>query len=259
MALSANANRTYGVVGINGLPVKASSVIYAGSAVGLTAGYARALVAGDPFKGFALAAQTGGATDGLVYVNVQTEGLISAAITSAAVTDVGSNVYMSDDGTFTLTPGANSLIGYVYRWESTGNVVVRFKASEESGGEVARTYSVITIPIALAGITAAGDVATFTPGFAGRVESVQFTIQTAVTTAAKAASLNLEIGSTNLTGGVVALTSANCTPAGATVAGTAVTAANVFTATDVLTVEAASVTAFVEGSGSLLVTVSSEP
>lgn len=257
MALSANVSRVYGIVGINGLPVKASSVIYAGSAVGVTAGYARALVAGDPFKGFALAAQTGGATDGLVYVNVQTEGLISAAITSAAVTDIGSNVYMSDDGTFTLTPGANSLIGYVYRWESTGNVVVRFKAAEETGGENARTFSTIAIPVVLATVTN-GDVATgIIPGFAGRIESYQFITTVAVTTAAKAATFNLEIGTTNLTGGVLVLSGTQAL--GAVTAATAITAANTFTATDAISLEASSVTTFIEGEGTILITVSSEP
>jgi hypothetical protein len=99
-----------------------------------------------------------------------------------------------------------------------------------------------------------GDVLTnYTPGFAFKVLSVDFQVQKAVTTAAKAATLNLEIGTTNLTGGVVALTSANCTPAGAQVAGTAVTAANTGTATDTLSIEASSVTAFVEGTGVLLI------
>lgn len=117
---------------------------------------------------------------------------------------------------------------------------------------VART--IMTFPIALAGITAAGDVLTnYTPAFKGRIRQVDFAVQTAATTAAKLASLNLEIGTTNLTGGVVALTSANCTPAGALVAGSAVTALNSFTATSTLSIEAASVTAFVEGSGVLLV------
>jgi hypothetical protein len=101
-----------------------------------------------------------------------------------------------------------------------------------------------------------GDVlTTFTPGFAGEVVAVDFHVHAAVTTAAKASTLNLEIGTTNLTGGAVALTSANCTPAGAEVNGTAVTAANTFTATDTISIEAASTTTFIEGSGWLIVTV----
>ena len=102
---------------------------------------------------------------------------------------------------------------------------------------------------------ATGDVLTnFTPGFKGRILDIDFQVHAAVTTGSKAATLNMEIGTTNLTGGSVALTSANCTPAGVQVAGTAITGANSFTATDTISIEAASVTAFAEGSGWLMVT-----
>lgn len=101
-----------------------------------------------------------------------------------------------------------------------------------------------------------GDILTeYAPGYRFKVLSVDFRVHTAATTGSKLATLNLEIGTTNLTGGAVALTSANCTPAGAAVAGSAVTAANVGSASDVLSVEAASVTAFVEGNGWLLVKI----
>ena len=107
--------------------------------------------------------------------------------------------------------------------------------------------------IELAGLTAADVITAWTPGFAGTINKVEFVSKVAVTTGAKAADLNLEIGTTNLTGGVVGLTSANCTPKGVVVAGTAVTAANTFTATDTISVEAANVTTFVEGDGWLIV------
>jgi hypothetical protein len=114
--------------------------------------------------------------------------------------------------------------------------------------------SIISIPLQLVSI-ANGDVVTFTPGFAGKIIKTQFSVTTKTTTGAKASTLNLEIGSTNLTGGVIALTSANTAAAADVVAGSAVTAANVFTATDVITVEASSTTAFAEGEGVLLITV----
>ncbi len=101
-----------------------------------------------------------------------------------------------------------------------------------------------------------GDILTdYVPGYAFKIQKVDFRVFKAATTAAKAATLNLEIGSTNLTGGVVSLTSANCTPAGAAVAGTAVTANNTGTATDAFSIEASSVTAFVEGSGWIIVEI----
>ena len=77
----------------------------------------------------------------------------------------------------------------------------------------------------------------------------------AVTTAAKASTLNLEIGTTNLTGGTVALTSADCDGKGEAIGGTAITAGNVFTASDTISVEAASTTTFIEGSGSLFAVI----
>lgn len=100
-----------------------------------------------------------------------------------------------------------------------------------------------------------GDVlTTFTPGFHGQIDSLDFIVGTPVTTGAKASTLNAEIGTTNLTGGTVGLTSANCTPLGAEVAGAAVTGANTFTSTDTISIEASSTTAFVEGDGTLVIT-----
>lgn len=108
----------------------------------------------------------------------------------------------------------------------------------------------------LASIAGNGDLLTnYTPGYKFKILSVDFRVCKAVTTGSKAATLNLEIGTTDLTGGVVALTSANCTPAGAAVAGSAVTAANTGSSSDTISIEASSVTAFVEGDGWLLVKI----
>lgn len=127
MALSAAAKRTYGVETEQSQhPVKASAVIYEGSVVGRTSGYARALVAGDEFAGFALEPATGGASDGLIYVTVRRKGRINIAITSVAITDVGKVVYASDDGTFTLTQSTNSPVGRVASWIATGTCILSF-------------------------------------------------------------------------------------------------------------------------------------
>ena len=115
---------------------------------------------------------------------------------------------------------------------------------------------IVSIPIKLAKITGAGDVLTgYTPGFAGKILSAAFAVTDPVTTGAKAASLNLEINATDVTGGVIALTSANSTPLGAVVAGSAITAANAFDANDTISIEASAVTAFAEGEGVLLLTI----
>lgn len=113
----------------------------------------------------------------------------------------------------------------------------------------------ISLPIALAGIAGTANVHKIVPGFKGRIIALDFSIQVVVTTAAKAASLNMDVDGVDVTGGVLALTSANCTPAGNRVAGSAVTALNSFTATSVLTLKASGVTAFAEGSGVAMLTV----
>lgn len=108
----------------------------------------------------------------------------------------------------------------------------------------------------LAEIAANGDLLTnYTIGHRFAIVGVDFQVCKPVTTAAKLASINLEIGTTDLTGGVVALTSALATPAGKQVAGSAVTAANTGTSTDTISIEASGVTAFSEGSGWLMVKV----
>lgn len=114
----------------------------------------------------------------------------------------------------------------------------------------------IQVPIALAAITGAGDVVTeMRPGVLGYITNVEWLQGRPVTTAAKAATLNLEIDTTNLTGGTVALTSAACTPLGARIAGSQITANNRLTVESKLSVEAASVTAFAEGDGFLAITI----
>jgi predicted RecA/RadA family phage recombinase len=118
--------------------------------------------------------------------------------------------------------------------------------------------SIISIPVTLANIADGDLVTTFTPGFAGTILRAQFVVTTAVTTGDKAADLNLEIGTTNVTGGVVALTSATATPVGKTIAGTAITDNATFTASDTISVEAANTVAFQEGAGVLLITVASD-
>ena len=89
----------------------------------------------------------------------------------------------------------------------------------------------------------------FTPGVAGRIKSVQFMVTTAATTASKAATLTAKVATVACTGGVISLTSANCTPIGAEVDGTAITGGNTFTASQQISIDVSAVTTFVEGAG----------
>lgn len=108
---------------------------------------------------------------------------------------------------------------------------------------------------ALADITAADLVTGFTPGYNFKIVKSVFVVSKPATTAAKAATVGLKIGSTAVTGGVLSLTSANMTPKGVVVAATAITAANTGTSTDTLSIVGSAVTAFVEGNGSIVLTI----
>lgn len=76
-----------------------------------------------------------------------------------------------------------------------------------------------------------------------------------VTTGSKATTLSLDIGTTAVTNSAIALTSANCTPAGAKVQNAGALSVNTGSATDVITVKAASTTAFSEGKGQLVICI----
>lgn len=113
-------------------PVVATDIIYRGAAVGENgSGYARPLVAADPFLGFAVAkADNAAGAAGAINVTVEQKGFVTLPISALAITaNDRPAVYASDDDTFTLTNTSNSLIGYVSRWVSTGIAVVEFDAS----------------------------------------------------------------------------------------------------------------------------------
>lgn len=126
--LAVDAPRDYELGDHNDLPVIAGDIIFEGAAVGLNSGgYARPLVAGDVFGGFALR-QTDNALGaaGDKYVRVVTRGAIVLLVTGLTIDDVGKPVYASDDNTFTMTAGGNTQIGSVKRFIENGKGVVEF-------------------------------------------------------------------------------------------------------------------------------------
>lgn len=94
---------------------------------------------------------------------------------------------------------------------------------------------------------------TYVPGYRFKILKFDARCAKVVSTGAKASTLNLEIGTTNLTGGVISL--AGTYAIGAAQAGTAVTANNVGTATDSFSIEASSTTTFIEGAFWLIVSI----
>ena len=182
----------------------------------------------------------------------------STAGDTIAQANVGAVCYAVDDQTVALTDGSTSrsIAGQIVAVDADGGVWV-FSAMPSpvltATAPVVQT-AIIAVPVpALSAIADAGVIARITPGFAGRIIKTSFQDTAAVTTGAKATTLTPKIAGTSVTGGVIALTSANMTPIGANVAGSAVTALNTFTNAQEITVVASGTTAFVEGSGVLFI------
>lgn len=115
-------------------PVKASSTIYEGGMVGLDSGYARALVAGDQFAGHAFQGviETTAANGGCNVKVLSGSYKLQVAITGVAVTDVGKDVYASDDATYVLT-AAGTKVGKVVRYVAANTAVVEFETANVAG------------------------------------------------------------------------------------------------------------------------------
>lgn len=134
--------------------------------------------------------------------------------------------------------------------------------TDETDGTAADTLELtagivtLAFPLQLAAMTtSAADLMTdYVPGYAFELLSAEFITTNPGVGASASQVLNLEIGATNVTGGVVTLTEASTSALGEKTAGTAITAANVGTKTDTLSIEvAADGTVFTAGAGTLLV------
>ncbi len=203
MALALNTPRNYYLGDFTDLPASAVH-IYEGAAIGLTSGYARGLVAGDVFQGFAdRECDNSAGSAGDLNVKVRRSGYVELAVTGAsAVTDAGSPVYASADGTFTLTASTNSYIGIVEKWVSSTTCIVRFEGIGSS------TFTnVICANLTTTGNTAIGNAVSDTIGFYNTTPTAQ---QTHVADAAAATATTL----TDSTGGTADNTIANVTAAG---------------------------------------------
>ncbi len=239
-------------------PVAAATTIYKGSMVGLLAGYLVPMSTAVGLKVIGRSEQTvvnaGSAGDEVCNV---TRGVFAWLNPSTTITQamVGQVCYAVDDQSVSATDtlGTKSPAGVIIAVDSTDGVWV--DSTGLGAGlldDVVYPKSIITLPVELAALADGEVVANITPGFVGRILRVDFLVAKPATTAAKLSTLTPRIGTTALTGGVLALTSANMTPVGKVVNGTAITALNTFGAADTIDVQASSTTAFVEGSGAIL-------
>jgi hypothetical protein len=120
----------------NELPMVASDIIWAGAAVGElnNTGTYQPLGTGstvDKFAGFAVEKcdnSAGAAGDRKVRVCEQ--GRVQLGVTGvAAITDVGKDVWMTDDNVFTLTYAAGAMwLGTIVRWVTGTTCVVDFRS-----------------------------------------------------------------------------------------------------------------------------------
>lgn len=114
----------------NSLPAITNDILYAGSAIGISSGYARPCTTSDEFAGFCVEKcdNTGGAS-GAKDVKVLATGYVKLAVTGvSAVTHINDAVYLTDDDTFTLTSSGGLQIGKVFRWETSTTCIVKFEA-----------------------------------------------------------------------------------------------------------------------------------
>lgn len=116
---------------LDDIPVLAAAILFEGSAVGenVSTGFARALVSGDTFLGFAVAgADATGLASGVLDVRVQKKGALRLAVAATTVANLGDTVDATDDGTF-VVGGGGSPIGKITRFISAGLCIVRFEAT----------------------------------------------------------------------------------------------------------------------------------
>ena len=170
----------------------------------------------------------------------------SKAVTGVASrADIGKLVYATDDQSVTLTKPADDAlpIGAVVEWHTSTTCDVYLfgfatLAAIALGGSSVYTYYIGGIDN---GSSADGDIVTSLPLHGhGKILSVGAVVEVACTGTSGSIVLNLELGTTNVTGGALTMSTAACGTLGEVIAATAVTAENEFHDGDLLSVEGAS-------------------
>jgi len=182
--------------------------------------------------------------------------LLGDIVEVSSGTFAASSITVGETGEFTgLQSFLNCIVSAVSAGACTVIPLKKATVTDNSGGVANASTGVVAalakytalIPIQLL------DLATGTWKLniphAFTVTSIGVRIGRPATTASKAATLTAQVNGTPVTGGVVSLTSANATPTGALVAGTAITALNTGTAAQTVEAAVSAVTTFVEGDG----------
>lgn len=176
--------------------------------------------------------------------------------------DILKPVYAEDNQTLTLTRPSDDaeVVGVVIEWHTstTCDVLLFGLVCQLILGMAGGNRTLIHLGHFDANTVANGDLRTAIPmPFHGKFVDVFAMIDVAIAGAGATASINLEIGGTNVTGGVVTI--AENDAKGTKKSGTAITAENVFHEGDTVDVEAASVTDATAGSFDLYAVVERLP
>lgn len=183
---------------------------------------------------------------------------IATAILGAGVNNAGTLLTPDAAGKLVTAGGSDNVIAMSINASgaSGDKVSVLLVGKATVGTGLATDYVKVCIPLTLTGADNADILTEYTPGFAGEIVNLESIVTTPATTAAKTATLTMEIGTTAVTGGELALTSANCTPLGKVVACSAITDTNSFAADDTISILAANTeTPFIEGVVSIILTL----
>lgn len=172
-----------------------------------------------------------------------------------------------DGGGLHLGTSVNDRIGLygvtpVVQPTSASQAALTNSTTGTAGTTLAAGVGVSTVTIPLTSLatglsTSAIDLLTnYTPGYRFKVLGFAFVTTVAGTGTSASQVFNLEIGTTNLTGGVLTLTLASQATIGTVTSATAITAANVGTSTDTISIEmAAGGTVFTAGAGYFVLTI----
>ena len=120
----------------NSIGSVAADIVFEGAMVGENAsGYGRPLVAGDLFVGHSLVqVDNSDGAAGEKEIRLRTGRYRGVAtITGVLITDVGKEVYASDDDTLTLSSPGNSRVGIIIRYDSSNTAIVEFQTNEPEG------------------------------------------------------------------------------------------------------------------------------
>jgi len=174
-------------------------------------------------------------------------------VVAGGVIAKGDSLTTDASGKFVVAQNGEVISGRA-REVGADTLIIQMLLKGSYGGNAKVVHSVVTIPFKFADADNKDLVTAYTPGFAGKIEKISVMVTDPATTADKTAEISAKIGAVAVTGGAVSLTSANCTPLGAVVDGSAITATNIFEDDDTISIVAADTAAtFVEGEGILMI------